>query len=230
MQLDGPARVPQTERKPRLEVHVWPEVKSHTSWCLSLNLRPQGPQESAGKASASISFNPEIQAGTSPLMNTLVCLAILNRSPCYLNKRRQTLKTGPLYPLYIRITFSIFDALISWDLVTLKELPLPGLTNSRDSETLGFHMQTSQSKVLTPTTSPVAFYTLATFPCSNHQCQIPDNQGQPLCPRANFPRACRNQNKESCSFLCPLCLLADPGISPCGPAWHGPLVSRHVWI
>ena len=91
-------------------------------------------------------------------------------------------------------------------------------------------MQTSQSKVLTPTTSPVAFYTLATFPCSNHQCQIPDNQGQPLCPRANFPRACRNQNKESCSFLCPLCLLADPGISPCGPAWHGPLVSRHVWI
>lgn len=127
---DGPARVPQTERKPRLEVHVWPEVKSHTSWCLSLNLRPQGPQESAGKASASISFNPEIQAGTSPLMNALVCLAILNRSPCYLNKRRQTLKTGPLYPLYIRITFSIFDALISWDLVTLKELPLPGLTNS----------------------------------------------------------------------------------------------------
>ena len=41
-------------------------------------------------------------------------------------------------------------------------------------------MQTSQSKVLTPTTSPIAFYTLATVPCSNHQGQIPDNQGQPV--------------------------------------------------
>lgn len=89
-----------------------------------------GATESAGKASASISFNPEIQAGTSPLMNALVCLAILNRSPSYVNKRRQTLKTGPLCPLYICITFSIFNALISWDLVMLKEHPLPGLTNS----------------------------------------------------------------------------------------------------
>ena len=89
-----------------------------------------GATESAGKASASISFNPEIQAGTSPLMNALVCLAILNRSPSYVNKRRQTLKTGPLYPLYICITFSIFNALISWDSVMLKERPLPGLTNS----------------------------------------------------------------------------------------------------
>ena len=49
-----------------------------------------------------------------------------------------------------------------------------------------------------------------------------------LCCRANFPRACRKQNKDSWRFPCPLRLLADPSISPCGPEW--PLVSKHVWI
>ena len=56
-------------------------------------------------------------------------------------------------------------------------------------------MQTCQPKVLTPTTSPIAFYTLATVPCSNHWGQIPDNQDSLCAAGPIFPERAESRIK-----------------------------------
>ena len=56
-------------------------------------------------------------------------------------------------------------------------------------------MQTCQPKVLTPTTSPIAFYTLATVPCSNHRGQIPDNQDSLWAAGPIFPERAESRIK-----------------------------------